>query len=221
MKNSSISVSSPDYKVGHFIKSYDELTPFAREKIYYLRKRVFIDRLKWRIDSYESGEFECDSYDDAEAYYICTLFEGDITGCVRLRPSTSPTLLAGPLKWLKTSVELSEKHNEKTWEASRFFITPNRLDNDEARGIDCRTYTLFLSMIEFGDMKGFKNYEVVVDATMARVLRRCGWPLEILNSGLGSLNERLYYGLLSCSPESYNSIKYSMNKRRLLPVDMP
>lgn len=183
-----------------------------KEQIFISRKKTFIDRRQWDIVSYDGGDHEIDQYDDPDSYYIYSIYNRTVTGCVRLRPSSAPTLMTGPLKWLKDPINFSEKETGAIWEASRFFITPSKNENTmSGGGIDIRTLVLFLSMIEFGIERKISHYEVVVDAIMARILRRSGWKLKILNYGEGSLNERIYYGLLPCSTENYDYIKCLVN----------
>jgi len=198
--------------------NYHGLSQGMRKQIYRSRKEVFIDRKQWKVESYEGGDIESDEYDDCKAYYLCTLSGSSITGCVRLRPSTSPTLMIGPFKWLKESIAPSELYNDITWEASRFFITPGRLGSAEQGRFDRRTHALFLSMIEFGMTAGISDYEVVVDAMMARILRMSGWPLRVLSSGVVSLNEKVYYGLLPCNGMAFENIINAANKQRMLLV---
>lgn len=192
--------------------SYNDLSMCRLNEIFGLRKQVFIDRRKWNIKSYKGGDLECDEYDNDEAYYIYILIGNFVAGCVRLRPSTSPTLMTGSLKWLKDVAELGEDKLESTWEASRFFVHPAlNLIGDKGR-VDLRTHILFISMIQFGMSKGVVNYEVVVDAMMMRVLRMCGWPLNVLSSGVGSLSEKVYYGVLPCCFEALENIFFVVNK---------
>lgn len=189
------------------------------DQIYRSRKRIFIDRKKWEMESYKGEDIEFDEYDDNDAYYIYTLNGINVTGCVRLRPSTLPTLMTGPFKSLKDPVNNDLTIDESTWEASRLFITKNNVSGEKSAGIDKRTIAIFLGMINFGLAIGVTNFEVVVDATMRRVLKICGWPVNVLNSGFGSSNEKLYYGLLPCTLKSLNDIILIMSKSAALQAD--
>ncbi|MFC3282490.1 acyl-homoserine-lactone synthase [Litchfieldella rifensis] len=191
-----------------YVSDYKSINENVLKQIFHCRKSVFIDRRKWDIGSYDDGELEVDDYDDVHSYYLYTWHEG-VTGCVRLRPSHKPTLLSGPLQWIRSPIETKETQGAVTWEASRFFITPRRsfaygFSNNR---IDARTLALFDGMINFAIASGIDSYEVVVDSLMERVLRRSGWKLNILNSGVGTQQENVYYGLLDCSIESYQSLK--------------
>ncbi|PMR78710.1 acyl-homoserine-lactone synthase [Billgrantia endophytica] len=195
-----------NYKV--YVKKYEHLDKATLEKIYRSRKNAFIDRRKWDIESYDGGDLECDKYDNHDSVYLYTLNASSVTSCVRLRPSTVPTLLSGPLKWLKAPSTLQETETTSVWEASRFFITPINEGTSRTKGtIDVRTVILFLGMIEFGLAKEIDKFEVVVDALMARIVRRSGWKLDVLDAGTGTSHETIYYGLLDCSKESHQAIR--------------
>lgn len=186
---------------------YGSLADEMRDQIFRFRKNVFVDRRGWDISSYSGGEVEVDEYDDRESYYVCAVDGCDIIGCVRLRPSTSPNLLSGDFREMKASAGRLAVDESKSWEASRFFITPlGSMYMRGDKGVDRRTVALFLSMIEFGLEKGIEGYEVVVDALMNRLLRRVGWRISTLGSSTGTLGERIYYGLLPCNEKSYYRI---------------
>lgn len=177
-------------------------------EIYSLRKKAFIDRRGWDIQSYDGSDFELDRYDNDQSYYLFSWDEG-VTGCVRLRPSRHPTLTADSF-WHIKKVAKAIDDLDSTWEASRFFVAP-KSDNlnpigKTSGGIDNRTLALFMGMLQFGNIKNIQAYEVVTDAMMFRVLRRCGWNLEICSTGFGSKGEKIYYGLLHCGDTVYKSM---------------
>ncbi|AQU81285.1 MULTISPECIES: acyl-homoserine-lactone synthase [unclassified Halomonas] len=201
-----VNLSSSLFGVTTISSCYNDMPHHILNEIYRSRKNIFIERKKWDIESYKGGDLECDQYDEDDSYYIYILDKSDISGCVRLRPSTSPTLMTGSLKRLKNPLFFKAKNSKSMWEASRFFITQDSVTNDKIGGIDTRTYALFISMIEFSMVKGFMSYEVVVDAMMMRILRQCGWPLKIISSDIGSLNEKIYYGTLQCNIKTLNNI---------------
>jgi acyl homoserine lactone synthase len=57
-----------------------------------LRHRVFKERLDW--DVLASGDMEIDEFDALHpAYLLQRAYDGRVQGCVRLLPSTGPTML--------------------------------------------------------------------------------------------------------------------------------
>jgi acyl homoserine lactone synthase len=66
---------------------------FIRElaEMHRLRYRVFKERLEWDVQV--SGDMEVDLFDALHpAYLIQRASDGQIQGCVRLLPSTGPTM---------------------------------------------------------------------------------------------------------------------------------
>ena len=79
----------------------------ALAEMYRLRFRVFKNRLDWDVTT--SGDMERDSYDDLGPVYLLqrnTL--GDLTGCVRLLPTTGPTMLRDTFAALAESASIRE-----------------------------------------------------------------------------------------------------------------
>ena len=66
----------------------DLLAPMFR-----LRRRVFKERLDWTVSV--SGDLELDIYDALNPTYLATVSSNrEVVGCVRLLPTTRPTMLA-------------------------------------------------------------------------------------------------------------------------------
>lgn len=175
--------------------------------LFRMRKKEFIDRLKWDIDSYKGQEEEEDRFDSKGTCYITLENSLAIQGSVRLRPSYLPNLANQNFSWLTEGVRLN---THKTWEASRFTINSsfkearNRKNNSNI--IDERTVLLFLSMLNFAISNGINDYEIIINTFMKKILSLSGWNANILSSGKGSLDEPIHYGLLPCSINSYESI---------------
>jgi acyl homoserine lactone synthase len=85
------------------------------DEMHQLRARVFAGRLGWRV-KVEYGR-ERDEYDTLDPTYILALTDrGAVAGCVRLLPTTGPTMLSqtfsqllpgGQLRGKSTMVESS------------------------------------------------------------------------------------------------------------------
>jgi len=128
----------------------DRYGEFAQElaEMYRLRYRVFKERLDWDVQV--SGGMEMDEFDALHpAYLLQRRGDGRIQGCVRLLPSSGPTMLG------KTFASLLDgappPADSTVWESSRFAVDLDRNDDaPAARGIAKATYELFAGMIEFG-----------------------------------------------------------------------
>lgn len=189
------------------IVSYSKIPLKTLEQILSIRKLAFIDRKKWDIESYQGSDYEWDEYDDPDAIYIYAHENDRVTGCVRLRPSNKPTLMSGPLSFILPT-EKTRPHLGHCWEATRFALSTNNFSTGKLTraNVDIRTAALFLSMIKFAQQQKIHTYEIVVDTLMEKILKRSGWPIERLNTALGSKGENIIYGTLPCTLKTYDEV---------------
>ena len=189
------------------IASYSSIPSKTLGQILAIRKSAFIDRKKWDIESYRGSNYEWDEYDDADAVYIYSIQHQQVTGCVRLRPSSKPTLMTGPLRFILPT-QKSGRRSTYLLEATRFALFADRSITCELTqaSVDIRTAALFLTMLKFAQHQDIEAYEVVVDTSMAKILKRSGWNIERHNTALGSKGETIIYGTLPCSIETYEGV---------------
>ena len=144
-----------------------------------LRYRIFKERLGWDVQV--SGDMEIDEFDACRPVYLLQRTEDSgIQGCVRLLPTTGPTMLRD------TFPALLDGHAAPTsdaiWESSRFGVDLCTREAKTAGSIAQATYELFAGMIEFGLMRQLTDIVTVTDARMERILCRARWPLRRLGS---------------------------------------
>ncbi|MDR8367962.1 acyl-homoserine-lactone synthase [Pseudomonas sp. JL3] len=189
------------------IGSYSKIPSRILEQILFIRKIAFIDRKKWDIESYCGSDYESDEYDNSDAIYIYSHHGELVTGCVRLRPSSKPTLISGALSFLLTTGK-TRPHSKHCWEATRFALSTDKSSSGKLTkaNIDFRTAALFLSMIKFANQQNVHTYEVVVDTMMEKILRRSGWAVDRRNVALGTKGEKIIYGTLACTPTTYEEV---------------
>lgn len=157
---------TPD-RYGEFV---DDLTEMHR-----LRYRVFKERLDWDVDT--TGDLEVDSFDALQPHYLLLRGNGGaVSGCVRLLPTTGPTMLQEMFPSLLDGAPPPSAVD--IWESSRFALDDHRDAPSGARAVASPTYALFAAMIEFGLAHDLKKIVTVTDARMERILRRAAWPLE-------------------------------------------
>ncbi len=146
----------------------------AVTEMHRLRYRVFKERLDWDVQF--SGDMEIDEFDAFHpAYLIHRGNDNRIQGCVRLLPSTGPTMLRDtfPVLLDGTAAPISPA----IWESSRFALDLPP-DTPKTHGLATATYELFAGMIEFGLSRHLSEIVTVTDARMERILRRAGWCLR-------------------------------------------
>ncbi|WP_287179530.1 acyl-homoserine-lactone synthase, partial [Mesorhizobium sp.] len=131
--------------------------------------------LDWQVKA--NGGYEIDSFDSLRPHYLLLRgFDGSVDGCVRLLPSTGPTMLGETFPVLLEGKTPPEHPN--IWESSRFALDIASSAPKGAGGIAIATYQLFAGMIEFGLSRQLSHIVTVTDLRMERILRRAGWPLE-------------------------------------------
>ena len=142
-----------------------------------LRRRVFKERLDWTVSV--SGDLELDIYDALNPTYL-VMVSGDreVVGCVRLLPTTGPTMLADTFPQLLTG-ERPPRSN-RIFESSRFCVDTTLAAEASGSGLSRATFILFAAMIESLAMLNADSIVTVTDTRMERILRRAGWPLERL-----------------------------------------
>jgi acyl homoserine lactone synthase len=143
--------------------------------MYRLRRRVFKERLDWAVSV--SGDLELDIYDALNPTYLLVMSnEGNVVGCVRLLPTTGPTMLVDTFPVLLGGQEAPR--DDKVLESSRFCVDTKLADQLAENGLNRATFILFAAMIEFLRASKADSIVTVTDVRMERILRRAGWPLE-------------------------------------------
>lgn len=162
-------ISSDRY--GEFI---DDLAEMHR-----LRYRIFKERLGWEVQV--SGDMEIDEFDACRPVYLLQRTEDSgVQGCVRLLPTTGPTMLRETFPALLDGE--AAPTSDSIWESSRFGVDLCTREAKTAGSIARATYELFAGMIEFGLMRQLTDIVTVTDARMERILCRAHWPLRRLGS---------------------------------------
>jgi acyl homoserine lactone synthase len=181
---------------GHFI---DEIAEIHR-----LRQRVFKERLGWDVQV--SGDMEIDEFDALHpAYLLLRANGGRIQGCVRLLPSTGPTMLRDTFPALLDGA--ASPASSTIWESSRFALDIDPDAPKAAHGLASATYELFAGMIEFGLSRQLTAIVTVTDARMERILRRAGWPLQRIGEPRKLGNTLAVAGYLNVSSESLACVR--------------
>lgn len=185
---------------------------FAEEiaEMHRLRYRVFKERLQWDVQV--SGEMEIDEFDALHpVYLIQRANDNHVQGCVRLLPSTGPTMLRESFSVLLDGN--SFRAGPTIWESSRFSLDNTSGARDAIHGLAGATYELFAGMIEFGLSRQLTEIVTVTDARMERILRRAGWPLQRIGNARKLGSTQAVAGYLEVSTESLARIRNAGNFR--------
>src|SRR5262249_40000184 len=120
---------------------------------------------------------EVDEFDALRPIYLLQRDpDGHVRGCVRMLPTTGPTMLGAKFSTLVDDHPIPELPS--VWESSRFALDVPPNAPKGSAGIAKATYELFGGMIEFGLSRGLSEIVTVTDVRIERILRRASWPLE-------------------------------------------
>lgn len=178
----------------HFSSNLDLLSAMFR-----LRRRVFKDRLDWTVSV--SGDLELDVYDALNPTYLVLVYgDREVVGCVRLLPTTGPTMLAETFPELLGGKQAPR--SKRILESSRFCVDTSLAAGGVENGLNRATFTLFAAMIEGLDLLDADSIVTVTDTRMERILRRARWPLERIAPALRIGNTMALAGFLHGSGET-------------------
>ncbi|MER9108045.1 GNAT family N-acetyltransferase [Mesorhizobium sp. M0848] len=175
--------------------------PDEFNQMHRLRHRVFRDRLDWDVSV--SGGYEIDPFDALRPHYLLLRAPtGRIDGCVRLLPTTGPTMLRDSFSALLG--DRSAPEDPRVWESSRFALDLPAAAPKQAASLLAPTSCL----------PGWSNlvchasaqHRHLTDLRVERILRRAGWPLERLSDPQTIGNTRAVAGHLNVSTESLQAL---------------
>lgn len=171
------------------------------------RKRIFADRMNWKVRVFEDREF--DEFDDEYAHYIVSIYNNEVIGGVRLTPSLSPNLTYDTFCQYFEDIEILVKRRSTLLESSRFGL--EAVPNMESDFLRKETIDLFVSMLKFAIQYGYTDIITVVDTRMERVLRLVGWPIKRITEVVQIGDTKTIVGLLSVSQDIIRTLE-SKNK---------
>ncbi len=153
--------------------------PYALHNMYRLRHEVFHERLGWEVTS--AHGLEQDEYDACHPVYLVTRGpQREVTGCLRLLPTTGPYMLRDTFPQLLAGE--SAPADPRIWDISRMAVAkPNGATGRAA--INNATVELVAGVLTHGLEQGIDRYVAVVSVAFERVLRRVGLPTQRFGDG--------------------------------------
>ena len=141
-----------------------------------LRKRVFHDLLKWDVSV--RGNWEIDSYDDANPLYVLSYSDetGHLRGSLRLLPTLGPNMLDDTFPILLG--DNPQVRSASVWESSRFCIDPAISQDRGSNQVTIAAAELMCGVGELGLSSGLSHIVTVTDVFLERMFRRMGCPGE-------------------------------------------
>ena len=169
------------------------------DEMFKLRACIFRDRLGWDVQVVDGRER--DRYDDAGPVYIIYADEEgrEVKGCLRLLPTTGPTLLADIFS--DTTPDAVHLSAPTVWECTRFCIADRFTERRPSEGMLFASAIMVEALGTLAIKAGIESIIGNFDRPMLRLYRRIGCEVEILGStfryghpvylGLFPISERL------------------------------
>ncbi|WP_108523128.1 acyl-homoserine-lactone synthase [Bradyrhizobium algeriense] len=167
-----------------------------------LRRRVYRDRLEWKVSV--SDGLEIEPYDVLTPTYLLDVDRRDVVGCVRLLPTTGPNMLAYTFPVLDGRTAAK---NVTIWESSRSCIDPQNVTAAAENDLKQATFLLFAAMVEWGQQHAHQAIATVTDLRMERILRRARWHLDRLGEPRQIGTTKAVAGLLPVTADALRTIR--------------
>ena len=138
------------------------------------RHKVFVEQLGWDLNAHDG--FEIDQFDRHDTIYVAARDdEGEICGCARLLPTTSPYLISEVFPQILNG--LPPPSSPDVWELSRFASMDfNSTDRSPLRQISSDvSIELMRSAIECAARQGAARLIAVTPLGVERLLRNAGF----------------------------------------------
>lgn len=180
-----------------------------------LRKRVFADQLGWRIPV--SGPWERDRYDDLDPSYLlwCDDSFSQLYGCVRLMPTTGPTLLYDVFR-----DTFPDAHNliaPGIWEGTRMCIDDEALRYDLPDLSPRRAFSdMLLALCEVALDNGINKLVSNYEPYMRRIYSRAGLSFEELGRAEGFGGASVCCGVFEVSLRVLFQMRRKLNRTESL-----
>ncbi len=185
-----------------------------------LRKRVFVDDLRWDVP--HNDRVEMDQYDTPVAHYSLVLRDGVVVGGARAMATTaswgSHTYMlrdaySGKLPHIPPHVMSVEIASPKVWECTRLVIA-NELDTAAERAECLRL--IVDGLVDLTRGHGAEELICLSSLHLMRVLRQLGYDVSRLGETYRNDEDGRQYGVLRM-PAEYSTAR-QMQMERLAPT---
>lgn len=175
-----------------------------------LRKKIFVDQLKWDVP--HNDHVEMDQYDTPVAQYSLVRREGRVVGGARIMPTTAVwgthtymlrDAYSGKLANIPADIMSVEIASPKVWECTRLVLA------DEVNTAADRAECLRLIVDGLVDMSREAGAEELICLSslhLMRVLRQLGYQVSVLGQTYRGKEDGRLYGVLHM-PAEYSTAR--------------
>ncbi|MBW7983691.1 acyl-homoserine-lactone synthase [Enterobacillus tribolii] len=183
-----------------FDLNYRTLSKSSSEEFFTLRKETFKDRLNWAVNCTDGMEF--DEYDNSHANYLFGVKDDTMICSVRFIEMKYPNMIVNTFHPYFKKIDLPQGN---FIESSRFFVDKTRAKSLLGARFPI-SYILFLSMINYAREHNYEGIFTLVSHPMLMILKRSGWRISVIETGLSEKSEKIYILLLPIDQESQNAL---------------
>jgi N-acyl-L-homoserine lactone synthetase len=180
--------------------------PNETNEMFQLRKRQFLDRLKWNVVVRDG--WEIDEFDEMNPLYLVCWHEQSsaIAGSLRFLPTTGPTMMKAVFD--RYFDEPFGIETPLMWECTRFAIEPGVTKEWLTPTGLCRaTFELMQGGCEVATIAGIEQIVGIFDTAMLRIYRRVGWCPEIIASTERLGDQTIHVGLWAVNDASLTAMR--------------
>lgn len=183
-----------------FDLNYRTLSRNSSNEFFTLRKETFKDRLNWAVNCTNGMEF--DEYDNPNANYLFGVKNDAMICSVRFIEMKHPNMIVNTFSPYFKKIDLPQGN---FIESSRFFVDKNRARILLGSQFPI-SYILFLSMINYARKQGYDGIFTLVSHPMLLILKRSGWRVSVIETGVSEKSEAVYILLLPIDQESQRTL---------------
>ncbi|QGY28820.1 acyl-homoserine-lactone synthase [Pantoea cypripedii] len=165
--------------------NYSKMLKKDLNEFYFIRKKIFKDRLDWLVKCKDGMEF--DEYDNENTNYLIGKKEGKIICGCRFIDMHFDNMFTGVFYKYFDKLTLPEGNYV---EVTRLFIDNEPdLEYEFARDLKLR---FFLNIHAFAKESGYDGIYAVVSEQLLCSLIKAGWNIEVQKIGISEKKEQIY-----------------------------
>ncbi|WP_054180370.1 acyl-homoserine-lactone synthase [Trabulsiella odontotermitis] len=184
-----------------YVVNFSSLSHEKSEEFFMLRKNIFKDRLQWAVSCFDGKEY--DQFDNEKADYLFGVKNGMIICGTRIIDMKYHNMLDDTFSVFFNDVNIPEGN---FLESTRFFVDKDRVSEFLGKRYPV-TLVLFLSLINYARRHHYDGILAVASHPMMHIIRRSGWNVTVLKTGMSEKEEPVYLLLGHTDPASQTALK--------------
>ena len=189
-----------------------------------LRKKVFVDELKWDVP--HNDAVEMDQYDTPVAHYSLVLRDGEVIGGARAMATTASwgqhtymlrDAYSGKLPHIPPHIMSVDIATPKVWECTRLVISSDIVRQSERA--ECMRLIVD-GLVDLVRQHGAEELICLSSLHLMRVLRQIGYGVTRLGETYRNDEDGRQYGVLRM-PAEYSTARHAQMARTMTAMPAP